>query len=503
MGKDKNNLNKKTNSGDRFELFERVALEKLKTGSFTTNPAFYAPLPTRLVAITASTTIFIGVIWSIFARVPIQVNGTAVFIPEASLGTELAEVSGTVNFLVSGNNENSMSQLDRENIFKIENFSKNSFSSESFLPDLKKLIDISTLSSKRYPTQNISLNYLKLASKDYNPIFYKNGKFILQIYSEQDNENLKNIARLAQPKMSIEKLLDNSNSRKKKKIEIMVKQKLNQRKIQLDELERSEEMFKRFQKFENEGIISKRDLLQKKSDNNRLKNEILRLDFDITESDFRKLDILEKERVSSVEQLKLRSDFKNALIEFIDNSYSISPKTGMYLFNIFVRPGSRVEKGAKLYTYTLDRPKLPEKIPLFVNASSFIQIDLGNRVSITPKGISRSRFGGIEGTVTQISKLPLGKEELATYVGGTQMAQNIQSLETDSYMINIQLKIKDKVSCDNFESAQCYLWTSKRVPSTPVRLGVLADSQITVERKSPIEFLMPALRRIFGFETED
>ena len=62
-------------AADRFQIFEALALERLQAGADATKPAAFLPLPVRLIAIAAAAIAGIGVVWSVVARVPVQVNG--------------------------------------------------------------------------------------------------------------------------------------------------------------------------------------------------------------------------------------------------------------------------------------------------------------------------------------------------------------------------------------------------------------------------------------------
>ncbi len=424
----------KTKASDRFELFESAALEKLRSGGSITNPTFYLPLPTKLVAIAASTTLLAGVIWSFLARIPILVDGIGAFIPETPIITEVAEVSGTVNYLVPGHSNNLLNNAEKNNILSLERFWNNSQTYQNFLPSYQKLTNLSFEASQVFPSQKISLNNLILSKKnsDNDFLFYKKGKFITQVFNKILFQDIKHSFGKSKAKINLFKLDSDL-------------------------------------KDENQtGIIKS---------------------------------VIKKD--SSPEAIILRNNLKNALDNFITKSYSISPKGGMYILNIYARPGSNVKKGDGLYTYTSEKPKLPKIIPVFVNSASLQQIVPGQRVTVFPKGISRSRFGGIQGEVIQVSKFPITLDKLANYIGTRQLAKNISLLEPELYMLNVQLSIKSQQSCNNHESAECYLFTSGRTPPFPVRLGALAVSEISVERKAPIEFLIPGTRQFFDFGDED
>lgn len=95
-------------AADRFEIFEQVALERLKAGADATKPVSFLPLPVRLTAIAAAAIAMLGVLWSVLARVPVQVNGTGAIVPPGGLESLDAATSGILRYQVSGMGPNNL-----------------------------------------------------------------------------------------------------------------------------------------------------------------------------------------------------------------------------------------------------------------------------------------------------------------------------------------------------------------------------------------------------------
>jgi len=102
-------------AADRFQIFESVALERLQAGTDSTKPAAFLPLPVRLTAIAAAAIAGIGVVWSVLARVPVQVNGTAAIVPMSGMGTLLAPTTGHLHYQVNGRGPNTLPPAQRRN----------------------------------------------------------------------------------------------------------------------------------------------------------------------------------------------------------------------------------------------------------------------------------------------------------------------------------------------------------------------------------------------------
>jgi hypothetical protein len=162
-----------------------------------------------------------------------------------------------------------------------------------------------------------------------------------------------------------------------------------------------------------------------------------------------------------------------------------------------------VKAGDELYTYSIEKPTLPTVIPVFVDAATSQQLGVGMQVLVTPKGISRAQYGGILGVVDQVGKIPLPPEGIAAFAGGRTLASTIQQNISNAYLVRVKLQQEDPAYCQQMLSLRCYRWSTRRRPPLPVRLGTLADVQINVQYRRPIEFVMPALRQALGLVVEN
>mgnify|MGYP006266300283 CR=1 FL=1 len=93
------NPDSNTRALDRYAAFEASALTRLQR---ETGATALLPLPVRLTAIAAAGLSGLGVLWSLLAQVPIQVEGTAAFVPSQGIGSLVAATSGRLLFQVSG-----------------------------------------------------------------------------------------------------------------------------------------------------------------------------------------------------------------------------------------------------------------------------------------------------------------------------------------------------------------------------------------------------------------
>ena len=93
----------------RFAQLEAHALARLSQGAAHGKTASALPLPTRLGVITSAMLTGLGLLWSMLAEIPVQVEGTAAFVPSHGLGSLVAPTSGRLQFQVNGLGPNSLS----------------------------------------------------------------------------------------------------------------------------------------------------------------------------------------------------------------------------------------------------------------------------------------------------------------------------------------------------------------------------------------------------------
>lgn len=111
-------------------------------------------------------------------------------------------------------------------------------------------------------------------------------------------------------------------------------------------------------------------------------------------------------------------------------------------------------------------------------------------VQVTPTTVKRERFGGIKGTVTDVSAFPITKEGVALSVGNAQV---VESLVTQVP----QLKVVAQLKPDS-ETFSGYAWSSSKGPPMKMTSGITTTVRATVEEVPPITFVLPFLRSFFG-----
>lgn len=504
-------------AGDRYQIFEEAALERLRSSSDQSKPVGFLPLPVRLAAISAITITGLGVLWSVLARVPVQVNGLATIVPEGTVNSAQARVDGVLYYQVSGVGPDLLSPIYRKRNQALSQFWDaavvNSRPTLSFA-QLIELVNGAELAPKgqrivmpealdnREAFDQLGRTGDRQMYKQQSQLFFTGNTVIAQINNPPAVDELDAMRRLSPPKLALEN--ETSQDRRKRavaygSIDSLI---VDQMRAKEQELRKRKAMFLRLQKLWTKGYVSETQLLQEQATINSLEQQVVQLRRDRLGNNFSGTDQRQQAAQADLNVLQTTDQLQSALVTYLAKAFTIAPPTGLYLVARYMQTGMEVRTGDELFTYSLKPPSLPGRIPVFVDAATLQQLTEGMRVLVTPKGISRAQYGGILGEVDEVGRLPLSGEALSAVAGGRSLASAIGQAVPNPYRVMVKLQVAEPDSCLQLLSRRCYAWSANRIPPFPVRMGTQADVQITTIYRRPIEFVMPALRQALGLVVE-
>ena len=498
----------KNSAADRYLIFEKAALDKLRSQTDQTKPVGFIPLRVKYAALAAMLITAFGVIWSIFARIPIQVNGQAVIIPEGVVSSIFAKSNGIIYYQISGNLPNQLSHQLKKN-YDLSIFWRNSVVNSTNLLSINELMQLSAKALANPVGQIFGVTEFdeteyrgKNFKSESKSVYIPSEEIIAIITNPPANEELD----LAKRTIMDELNLDNKTVIDRDKRELLYKEidpligkQIVDRKKELSE---RQELLNRLKFLWSKGYISTAQLLSENATVNNLRQQIVQISRDQIGNSFSKNDQKEQSMKAKINSSITTNKFQNSLIAFMSKTFLISPSSGIYVVAKYMRNGMQVNSGDEILTYTLIPPKLPKTIPVFVDASTVQQLSRGMKVLVTPKGIARSEYGGITGTIDEVGRLPISSDGLASLAGGRSLANSISKFIPNPYIAKVNLDRSSNANCAYQISRLCYKWSTNRLPPFPVRIGSQADVQITTINRHPIEFVMPAIRRAFGFVTD-
>lgn len=172
-----------------------------------------------------------------------------------------------------------------------------------------------------------------------------------------------------------------------------------------------------------------------------------------------------------------------------DNSQIKSNYAGRIL-EISATSGQVIQPGSRIGAIAAQQPSAQLVSIAFFPVSDGKKIQSGMKLQITPTTVQRERFGGIVGTVNQVSAFPVTKEGALSTVGSPEVVQGLMS-SGGQIQVDANLQIDT-----NTESG--YKWSSSDGPQMKVTNGTTTTVRVTVEERAPISFVIPILRTWSG-----
>lgn len=491
-------------------IFEEIALKRLKTDYKTSDPIFLLPLPVRLAILIVVGLSFFGLLWAVLARVPVQVNGMAVIIPEDGIRGLYAETSGTLRYQVSGIGINTLDAESRLTNKNLQDFWIDEYKSSSgqllARQELSQLIRGALRSNQG---QDVALPSLPSQEKSgessatKNLVEYSAATVLAHVVDPTSYQELNGALLTNEPQANFDLTRVDESVQSAQEYEVLAELTKKQLEIISAELDNRKELYQRYVRLWRQGAISYDSLLEEQSVINELSDQLLQNKISIANSDISRRNQVSQSRQARINSIENRSALENGLIRFLEKTSIFAPSGGFFLLATNFPNNSEIKLGDEILSYTQKPPALPSEIPIFLDANTAQQVNEGMQILMTPKGISRARFGGIQGEVVEVNKLPLLGDSLLGLIGSRAIVASIEQSYASPYLARVRLVQDDPKNCQKAVSYQCYKWSSNRLPPHPVRLASMGDLLITTEFKSPIEFVMPALRRWFGLVVEN
>jgi HlyD family secretion protein len=202
---------------------------------------------------------------------------------------------------------------------------------------------------------------------------------------------------------------------------------------------------------------------------------------DLQTSTTRKNEIQEVKREIAKLELQLRN-----------NSLIISQHNGRIL-EITLTPGQVVSAGTRLGSIDEENPSSKLVGITYFAIAEGKKIQAGMPIQITPQTVKRERFGGIVGTITSVSPFPITKEGAASVIGNSEVVEGLVSQKQEGVMqVFADLKLDSTTPSG-------YKWSSSTGPNLKISSGTTSVVRVKVEERAPITYVLPILRSFSGF----
>jgi HlyD family secretion protein len=157
-----------------------------------------------------------------------------------------------------------------------------------------------------------------------------------------------------------------------------------------------------------------------------------------------------------------------------------------------VAPGQVLSEGTRLGSIAAEAPSAKLVGVAFLPVSEGKKIQKGMKMHITPTTVQRERYGGIIGTVTNVSAFPITKDGALSLVGNPDL---VQSLMSQGPQIQVFAELQPDKS-----TFSGYQWSSSKGPQVKISPGTTTAVRVTVEERAPITFVLPILRSWSGID---
>lgn len=477
------------------ELFRQEALERLSSPEQLDQMMRVAKRRAWLPLATFCSLIVVAVIWSIFGRIPVTVNGQGVLIRPGNVVPLQAPSEGQISTLdikpgdtikqeqVLGTIDQPQlkQQLKQEESKLADLLNQNNETDE--LERQKIVLERQNLRRQRTDLQANLRSY-----EESGPTIRKKGLESI----EQRRENLKQS--LQYTKDNIPTLEERYEARKNlehrgvidQDTVLLAKQELTDNLIKVSDLEAQLKDLDRQVSQEHAAYL--KDLNSIKE----IKTQIQKIDVQLaqlTEQD-RKQSFDKKNQVQTTEL-----QIKRLESELYRKSKIISPYNGRVL-EVSVSPGRTVTAHNSIARIEKQDSNAQPQIAIYLTDKDGKQIKPGMRVQVTPSGVERERFGGILGKVTVVSPSPVTSPEITATIGNEDQANNIvQSLPTSGGALMQAFASLEQ----DPKTISGYKWSSSDGPPRKnITSGTNAQVRVQVGERAPISYVIPIFKSLTG-----
>lgn len=213
-------------------------------------------------------------------------------------------------------------------------------------------------------------------------------------------------------------------------------------------------------------------------------------------------DLATKEASEAQQNIQNEIDRKNQIqevkrnigqleVQLADNSEVISKYNGRIL-ELTVTPGQVVSPGTRIASIAAEESSSKLVGVTFFSIGDGKKIKPGMKINITPETVEESRYGGIMGTVTNISPFPITQDAATNVIGNTDLVHGLVSSDQTGV---IQVYGQLNIDSSTFSG---YKWSSSKGPQLKISSGTTTTARVTIEQRAPITFILPILKQASG-----
>tara|TARA_Y100000991_G_scaffold194540_1_gene163244 strand:- start:1309 stop:2673 length:1365 start_codon:yes stop_codon:yes gene_type:complete len=443
-------------------IFSEEALKKRRIPGDLAGPITLLTPPLKASLFFAFGLVAVGVLWSIYARVPITIKAIGVLVPVSTIDSVSSKTNGTAEWIF-----NQKKKPWHKKVFQFKS-SPDEFDVNEVISLAKTILyESGNLDDNLNQNDDRAQETIKKNSNILGTKISK-GSLIMWIKPSSFEQGL------------VSELM------KWNDLEATTQQKLqnltNQKDALSKEFEARSASIDRLKILEGSGISK-----------NQLLDEISRLD----NVKFRILNVESEMLVQEERKLSGFLKIKNKIAEVIDQQFVFAVKN-IYLYQVIPSDGSDVASGEPIIKTSEKLVRSPSFIPVFVGNTDKSSVTPGMRALVTPVGFNRAEFGGIRSEVAAVAKIPSTFEDINARIGIRSLSEEINNKTVAPGLVVLKLLKSDN---DSQQNSGGYRWsTTSSLPFEP-RAGTKVDVDITTRYVSPISMVLPTLKKFVGLAT--
>ena len=210
-----------------------------------------------------------------------------------------------------------------------------------------------------------------------------------------------------------------------------------------------------------DNLVSSEMLLQSESSLVEIKTKMAGYDAQIQALDL-SLEQAKQKNIQTEFTLKNQIDESRRAVEKmelqLENNRHIRSKSGGKVMQLMVSAGTAVAFGTPVLSVATDESTQAMKNLCYFSVKDGKKIKPGMTIQVTPSTVKRERYGSIVGKVVSVSSFPVSQEAAMNIVGSKELAF---ALTGQGAMIEVETELQGASSPD---SESGYEWTSRNPP---------------------------------------
>lgn len=190
-------------------------------------------------------------------------------------------------------------------------------------------------------------------------------------------------------------------------------------------------------------------------------------------------------RNNQIQEVKQQRD--QLTLQLKQNSQILSEQSGKVL-EITAKPGQILLEGSRIGLVEPAGKPMPLVSMIYFSIKDGKKIRPGMKVQITPDSVQRERYGSILGSVKAVSSFPVSQQRILNTIGNTEIVEGL-------VIPGGQVEILAELSRDP-NTVTGYRWSSSQGPTMEISSGTTATVRVIVDQQAPISFVLPILRSL-------